>query len=224
MSTSDNKLSILQNDSSVIELCNSDTQLNKLIKIIGDIEIELRPDYFKALIKSIIGQQLSSKAAGTIYARFEQLLHNKITPSNLKKFNDEQLRSVGISKQKISYIRDLADKFVSGEINFGEMDQMGDEQIIKILTSVKGIGKWTAEMFLIFSLGKMDILPLDDIGLQRAVKWLYSLNKEKDIKSCFLEKSKAWGINTTIACLYLWEAVNRDLIIKYEDIDSLDSN
>ncbi len=204
-----------------MEICNSDSQIEKLIKIIGDIEIELRLDYFKALTKSIIGQQLSPKAAGTIYSRFEELLQKNITPDSLLEFNDEQLRSVGVSKQKISYLRDLANKFLSGEIILDEIDQMENEDIIKTLTSVKGIGKWTAEMFLIFSLGKMDILPLDDVGLQRAFKWLYSLNKDEDIRVLFLERSKAWGKNTTIACLYLWEAVNRDLIIKYESVDAI---
>ncbi|WP_306010526.1 DNA-3-methyladenine glycosylase [Bacillus sp. MMSF_3328] len=220
MSICDNKLPIFQSDLRVIEICNSDIQLSKLIRIIGDIEIELRQDYFKALTKSIIGQQLSPKAAGTIYSRFEQLLQNKITPSSMNEFNDEQLRSVGVSKQKISYLRDLSNRFLSGEINLDEIDQMENEQVIKTLTSVKGIGKWTAEMFLIFSLGRMDVLPLNDVGLQRAVKWLYSQEEETDIKSCFLEKAKAWGKNTTIACLYLWESVNQDLI-KVENIDKI---
>jgi DNA-3-methyladenine glycosylase II len=216
----DNKLPILQSDLRVIELCNSDPQIGKLIRIIGDIEIGLRKDYFKALTKSIISQQLSPKAAGTIYSRFEELLQKNITPSNLKEFNDEQLRSVGVSKQKSSYLHDLTNRILFGEIHLDEIEQMENEEVIKTLTSVKGIGKWTAEMFLIFSLGKMDVLPLDDVGLQRAVKWLYSLEKEKDIKSCFLEKARAWGKNTTIACLYLWESVNQNLI-KVENIDKI---
>ena len=186
--------------------------------------MKLGKDYFKALAKSIISQQLSPKAANTIYSRFEILLNKDISPTSIKEMADEQLRNVGVSKQKISYLRDLSDKFSGGEVNLENIDELDNEQIIETLTNIKGIGKWTAEMFLIFSLGRKDVLPLDDVGLQRAFRWLYSLSKDEDVKLAFQEKAYAWGENTTIACLYLWEAVNRDFIVKYETIDSLYSD
>ncbi|WP_033827197.1 DNA-3-methyladenine glycosylase family protein [Bacillus andreraoultii] len=215
-----NRILFSQDDVRVNEICKSDPLMGKLIGYIGDIELNLRRDYFKALTKSIIGQQLSSKAASTIYSRFEQLLQKNITPSSVKKISIEELRYVGVSKQKISYLIDLSNHILTGELNLDEISQMGNEQIVKSLTNVKGIGKWTAEMFLIFSLGKMDILPQDDVGLQRAAKWLYSLDKETDIKSYLLQQSKFWEQNPAIACLYLWEAVNKDLI-KEENIEVL---
>ncbi|WP_423800758.1 DNA-3-methyladenine glycosylase family protein [Neobacillus sp. SAB-20_R2A] len=221
MHNNNNVLLISKRDSMVTELCNHDLYLGKLINITGDIEIKLRKDYFIALVKSIISQQLSPKAANTIFARFELLLQKDINPLSLQTIDDEQLRNVGVSRQKIAYLRDLSAKFSNGEVNLEKIDEVHNEQIIKTLTNIKGIGKWTAEMFLIFSLGRMDVLPLDDVGLQRAVRWLYSLSKDKDLKLAFQEKSYNWGGNTTIACLYLWEAVNRDFIIKYENIDSL---
>lgn len=218
-----NKISIFQNDSSVTNICHSDRQMKKLIHVVGDLEFELKEDYFKALTKSIISQQLSPKAAATIYSRFEKLLQYNFVPASLIEFNEEQLRDVGVSKQKSSYLFDLSNKILSEELNLDQIAQMDNEQVINTLTNVKGIGKWTAEMFLIFSLGKMNILPLDDVGIHRAVKWLYSLDKEmhmKDVKLYLFEQSKAWGTNSTIACLYLWEAVNRGLI-QHGDVDTI---
>ncbi|MCU5068333.1 DNA-3-methyladenine glycosylase 2 family protein [Bacillus thuringiensis] len=213
-------ISILQSDPRVLEISNADSEMSKLIQIIGNIGFELRQDYFTALTKSIIGQQLSPKAAETIYSRFEQLFQNDITPSSLKEIGIEQLRNVGVSKQKISYLMDLSNNILTKELNLDEISKMDNDQVVKSLTNIKGIGIWTAEMFLIFSLGKMNILPQNDLALQRAAKWLYSLDKEADVKSYLLQQSKAWGKNSTIACLYLWEAVNRDFI-KKENIEFL---
>jgi len=216
----ENKLVILQSDPRIKKLSNADPELNKLINIVGGTEINLRPNYFDSLIRSIIGQLVSTIAADAIYRRFTQLLENKITPANVQRFSDEQLRSTGLSRPKVSYIRDLTDKVFSGEVNLSTLDQMENEEVIQAVTSVKGIGKWTSEVFLIFSLGRMDVLPVDDVGLQRAFRWLYALNKEEDVKVAMLEKSKVWGKNTTIACLYLWEVIHLDLL-KYEGINAI---
>lgn len=213
-------ISISIKDPEVIELSLEDSQLAKLIYMIGNIKIELRQDYFKALVKSIISQQLSPMAAATIYARFEKLLQYKVTPYTIKQFSYEQLRSVGVSKQKTSYLFDLSDRVISQTINLKNIERKKEQDIIQMLTSVKGIGEWTAEMFLIFSLGKLNILPLNDVGLQRAVNWLYDIDNEENAKLTLLDKSQKWKNNKTIACLYLWEAVNRGYL-KYKNIDYL---
>ncbi|MBA2175836.1 DNA-3-methyladenine glycosylase 2 family protein [Halobacillus locisalis] len=206
----------VENDQAIYQLIKNDTQLGKLIAIIGDLTITLSSDPFRSLVKTIIDQQLSVKAAGTINNRVEELMCGNVTPYALSISSDESLRNAGVSYRKISYIRDLVDKVLKGDLNFEEMNQLHNKEVVAMLTNVKGIGKWSAEMFLIFSLGRTNVLSLDDVGLQRAAKWLYGGEEGKE-----LLKSKAdlWTPHYTIASLYLWEAVNRDLVIEFENID-----
>src|SRR5699024_2771195 len=173
------KLVINQHDDAVKALGSSDKHMNKLIDIVGDITVTMRPDYFKSLVRSITGQQISVSAASTIFVRLEELLDNRVEPALILETSDEQLRATGQSRQKIAYLRDLATKVYNKTIDFDRMDDMDNSSVIKQLTSIRGIGKWTAEMFLIFSLGRMNVLAVDDIGLQRGAKWLYEVDKSE---------------------------------------------
>src|SRR5699024_7662228 len=145
----------------------------KLINMIGDIEINLRKDYFKSLIRSIIGQQIYVAAAITIYERFEELFEGEMTSQKLLSISEAYLRAVSITKRKAEYVKDLEKKVNASECNLENIAKYSNEEIMKQLTNVKGIGKWTAEMFLILTLGREDILAIDDVGIQRAAKWLY---------------------------------------------------
>ncbi|MEK6448407.1 DNA-3-methyladenine glycosylase 2 family protein [Priestia aryabhattai] len=208
-------------DRRIEELCNLDPQIKKLTYVIGDLSILIRKDHFQSLVTSIIGQQLSVKAASTINSRVNNLLHNNLNYQSISCLSDEELQGVGVSKRKVTYIRDLVHKVKSKEINLSQVHQLDNNNVIKILTSVKGIGIWTAEMFLIFSLGRLNVLSLNDIGIQRSVRWLYGLSAEEDMKKFLVEKSKLWSPYNTIVSIYLWEAVNRGFVTNYESIDTI---
>ncbi|AVK85923.1 DNA-3-methyladenine glycosylase 2 family protein [Lysinibacillus sp. B2A1] len=204
----------------LIALKEVDPQLAKLILLIGENSFDLKEDRFSALIRSIIGQQLSVKAASTISSRLCNLVNNQVNPFTIEKVTDEALREVGISKQKISYIRDLCLKVQSQEVNLLILDKLPDSEVIQTLTNVKGIGLWTAEMFLIFSLGRKNILSLGDVGLQRASRWLYGTNNN-DNKLILQEKGENWKPYCSIASLYLWDAIDYGFVDKFKDIDEV---
>ncbi|WP_155590032.1 DNA-3-methyladenine glycosylase family protein [Lysinibacillus cavernae] len=198
-----------------------DPQLAKLILLIGENSLDLKEDRFSALVRSIIGQQLSVKAASTISSRFFNIVNNQVNPFTIENINDETLREVGISKQKVSYIRDLCLKVQSQEVNLLILDNLPDTEVIQILTKVKGIGLWTAEMFLIFSLGRKNILSLGDVGLQRASRWLYGNKNINDNKLVLKEKGEYWKPYCSIASLYLWDAIDYGFVDNYENIDEV---
>lgn len=199
-----------KNDEVLQALSKADEKINYLIQLIGDYTLELERDFFKALVQSIVGQQLSIKAAETIFARLENLC-GQVTPDRILSLSENELKSAGLSKKKIEYIKDLSEKVMSGAVDLEKLDSMDDEEVIRTLVQVKGIGRWTAEMFLIFSLGRPDIFSLQDFGLQLAVKGLYGLSDWPDKKT--LESiSQRWKPYRTAASLYLWEAKNRGYI------------
>ncbi|GGB48852.1 DNA-3-methyladenine glycosylase [Lentibacillus populi] len=216
------KLIIQKNDQAVVELSKQDPVMGKLITIVGNMEVALRPDLFNSLIRSMIGQQISVAAANAIYNRLQTLMDNHMTPEKIIGASDESLRSIGLSARKILYIRDLANKVISSELNLETLYELDNKQIMKKLTGIKGIGKWTAEMFLIFSLGRMNVLSLDDIGLQRGARWLYKTDKARRRK-VLEEKQHIWDPHLTIASFYLWEVVHLDFERRYESIDEMDS-
>ncbi|UUZ94840.1 DNA-3-methyladenine glycosylase [Paenibacillus sp. P25] len=198
------------NHSYVRELGNNDMLLNKLIVQIGHIRIPAQQDGFKYLVRSLIGQQLSTKAAETIFLRLVQLC-GTITPDAILSTSEEDLRSVGLSKNKLSYIRNVAEHVKEGVLDFRKLGDMDDEEIIRLLTSIKGIGRWTSEMFLIFYLGRQDVLSFGDSGLKRAAEWLYASEKSSS-QSQLHRKHPHWRPYSTIVSLYLWEAINRGLV------------
>ncbi|MFZ3578716.1 DNA-3-methyladenine glycosylase family protein [Virgibacillus sp. DJP39] len=214
------KLFINKNDPAVITLCESDPLMEKLVNQIGDIDFTLRPDYFSSLVRAIIGQLISVQAADAITKRLEILLNYQVTAIGILEKSEEELRKVGLSRSKVNYLQNLSKKIVDNEINLDQLDELSNEEIVKLLTSVKGIGKWTAEMFLIFSLGRMDVLALDDIGIQRGAKWLYQVD-QTERRNILIEKADLWTPHLTIASIYLWEVVHLDLMSKYESIEDM---
>lgn len=210
-------------DKILLSIASKDETVGKLFSLIGDVEIEIRHNYFEALMMSIIGQQLSSKAAATIKNRVRSLcatVDNEITPKTLNSLSFEQLRVAGVSKAKVSYIYDLADKVDNGNLSFDQILDKDNHEIIKALTTVKGIGKWTAEMFLIFSLGRLNVLSTGDVGLQRATKWLYNMTDRVD--SMYLEQhGHKWSPFESIVSLYLWEAIDQGYVDSGKNIEEI---
>jgi len=171
--------------------------------------MELRTDgtHFQALVRSIVFQQLSGKAASTILGRFNALYPGHApTPEAVLATDDETLRSVGLSRQKIGYLRDLSSKVVAGELPLEAVEQMSDDDLIAHLVQVKGIGRWTAQMFLMFRLGRPDVLPELDLGIQNAIRQAYRKRKRptpKDVKKI----GAKWSPHSSVASWYLWRSL-----------------
>jgi DNA-3-methyladenine glycosylase II len=192
-------------EKAIIFLKKNDPVLKKIIKKCGPCTLKPNDNYFESLVQSIMYQQLSLKAAGTIYKRFIEKV-KVLLPKNVLKLTDEDFQSCGVSRQKRRYVRDLSEKFISKEINIEKIKHLDDETLIELLVRVKGIGRWTAEMFLMFSLNRLNVLPVDDIGFQRAILVNYKLRK-KPSKEKILLISKKWGNYRTIATWYLWKSL-----------------
>ena len=164
-------------------------------------------DPFGALMKAIVSQQLSTKAADTIFRRLIALFDGAPTPLALAGLTDLQLREVGLSGQKLRYMRDLGGRVQDGSLPLHELDAMTDDEVIASLTQVKGIGRWTAEMFLMFRLHRPDVLPVDDLGIVKAVQKAYRLRKTPTADR--LNKiGDAWRPYRSVACWYLWRSLN----------------
>ena len=188
-------------------LKKSDPVLRAIIERVGPCRMEFGPAEFSSLAEAIVYQQLNGKAAVTIFQRFATLAGEPLTPEGILKLSDEQLRSVGLSKQKSAYLKDLATKTADGLLNFVRLPEMTDEGVIKHLTQVKGIGVWTAHMFLMFSLRRPNVLPTGDYGVQMAIRKHYKkrkLPKPKDMEKI----AKAWEPYRSVACWYMWRSLD----------------
>jgi DNA-3-methyladenine glycosylase II len=191
----------------VAHLKKSDPVLSAIIKRIGPCCMEFGPPEFHSLAEAIIYQQLNGKAAITIFKRFAALAGEPLTPEGILKLSDEQMRSVGLSKQKSSYLKDMAERAARGELDFTRLPKMSDDEVIKHLTQVKGVGVWTAHMFLMFTLRRPNVLPTGDFGVQMAIKKHYK--KRKLPKPEQMEKiAKPWEPYRSIACWYLWRSLD----------------
>jgi DNA-3-methyladenine glycosylase II len=168
-----------------------------------------RADHFSALARAITGQQLSTKAASTIFGRLVALMPDGVTPAALSALTDEQLRKVGMSRQKITYFRDLCEKALTGVVPFDALDTLTDDEVIAALTKVKGIGRWSAEMFLMFRLHRPDVLPVDDLGILNAVKNVYRLRKRPTAERV-RKIGEAWKPYRSVACWYLWRSLDNE--------------
>jgi len=191
----------------VIHLKKSDPVLRAIIERVGPCRMEFGPAEFSSVAEAIIYQQLNGKAAVAIFERFAVLAGEPLTPEGILKLTDAQLRSVGLSKQKSAYLKDLAAKTASGVLDFSCLPKLPDEEVIKHLTQVKGIGVWTAHMFLIFSLRRPNVLPTGDYGVQVAVKKHYKkrkLPKPKDMEKI----ARAWEPYRSVACWYMWRSLD----------------
>ena len=173
-----------------------------------DLKRERPGDAYGTLVRSIVGQQLSTRAAATIYGRVLQLFEGHTpTPKQLLKVAPDELRSAGLSRAKVAYLRDLAQHVEEGSLELELLPDLPDEQVAAQLTAVKGLGQWTADMFLIFHLGRPDILPVGDQGIRRAIQVEYGLRKPPDAKR--MQKiAKPWQPYRTLACLYLWSSLD----------------
>ena len=186
-------------------LTKKDKKLGKLILKYPDY-LKSRKDPFFSLCKSIVGQQISVQAANAVWKKFE-LKSKKIKPENVLKLTTQQLASCGLSRQKITYLKILAEKFKSKEIDIKKLKKMEDDDAIKYLSQVKGIGKWTAEMFLFFNQLRPNIYPVQDIGLLRAISVNYKTSYPPSLKD--LEKyKKKWSPYCTVATWYMWRSID----------------
>jgi len=199
-------------------LKKTDKKLGKLIDSVGNIEREIIPNPFIALINSIVFQQLSYKAAITIWNRFENLV-GEVNPQSILEISDENLRSCGLSGTKISYIKNISKAMIDKDIDLENIENISDEEIINMLVKIKGIGVWTAEMFLIFCLNRNNVMAYKDLGIRKGLKWLYNLKEEPTIEEFNKIKNK-WSPFNTIATLYLWEITIRDYF-KYNSINDI---
>lgn len=191
----------------VIHLKKSDPVLRAIIERVGPCRMEFGPAQFCSLAEAIVYQQLNGKAAVAIFRRFAELAGEPITPEGILKLSDEQLRGVGLSKQKSAYLKDLAAKTAAGLLDFSRLPDLSDDDVIKHLTQVKGIGVWTAHMFLIFSLRRPNVLPTGDYGVQMALKKHYKkrkLPKPKDMEKI----ARAWEPYRSVACWYMWRSLD----------------
>ena len=192
-------------------LARRDPILRELMRAHGPCRLAARQhtDPFKALTRAIVGQQLSAKAAATIFSRFEALFDTFPTPAQVVAVPDDRLRAVGLSQQKLGYLRDLCRRIVEGELPLDVLDRMDDEAVIENLMQVKGIGRWTAEMFLIFRLQRPDVLPVGDLGIVRAVQRAYKLRKAPS-PDRLTRIGEAWRPYRSVACWYLWASLNNE--------------
>jgi DNA-3-methyladenine glycosylase II len=191
----------------ILHLKKSDPTLAAIIESVGPCRMEYGEPTFHSLAESILYQQLNGKAAVTIFNRFTDLVGDPVTPQGILKATDAELRAVGLSKQKTSYLRDLAEKTNAGLLEFERLGELPDDEVIRHLTQVKGIGVWTAHMFLMFTLRRPDILPTGDYGIQAAIKKHYrkrKLPKPKDMEKI----AKAWSPYRSLACWYLWRSLD----------------
>lgn len=184
-----------------------DPVLRGIIERVGPYRMEYGVPEFSSLAEAIVYQQLNGKAAVTIFKRFAALTGEPITPQGILRLSDAQLRGVGLSKQKSAYMKDLAEKTAAGLLDFSLLPDLSDEEVIKHLTQVKGIGVWTAHMFLMFSLRRPNVLPTGDYGVQMAVKKHYKkrkLPKPKDMEKI----ARAWEPYRSVACWYMWRSLD----------------
>ena len=220
----------------VLHLKKSDPLMRGIIERVGPFRMEFGEPTFHSLAEAIVYQQLNGKAAATIFKRFTALTGDPVTPEGILKLSAEQLRAVGLSKQKSSYLFDMAERAQRGELDFSKLSEMSDDEVIEHLTQVKGVGVWTAHMFLMFTLRRPDVLPTGDFGIRMAIHKHY-LNrvamrkngtaKKKSRKTAakspkvkitlptpeqMAKIAKRWQPYRSIACWYLWRRLDTKTI------------
>lgn len=196
-------------DSALLHLSSNDPVMDDLIKRYPRPSYARHSDYYQELVESIISQQLSVKAAATILERFKKLFGTTFpTPREIIAVDSDTLRSVGLSRQKVTYIQDLAAKVLDGSIDFHDIDLRTNEEIIALLTSVKGVGEWTAHMFLMFCMARQDVLAYGDLGIRNGITTLYALPTTAtpdDVRE--IARIHMWQPYESIACWYVWRSL-----------------
>ena len=194
--------------SDAIIFLQKDPELAVIIDSVGDYKLKKKNHHFSVLVESIISQQLASSVAEIIFKRFKQIYPKFPTASKILATRKSKLRRAGLSGMKIEYLKNLARHIEEGRLNIKTLSKMNDEDIIFHLTQVKGIGRWTAEMFLIFSLGRQDVFPVDDLGLRKGIQILFSLPEVPKPKEA--EKlGEKWKPYRTIVTWYLWKSIQK---------------
>jgi len=194
----------------LLHLKGCDPVLQRLIGEVGPYAIEYLEPCFETLVKSIVYQQLSGKVARVIFNRLAAAAGvGPLTPESVLKLRPARMRAAGLSQQKVAYIRDLARRTRSGEVDFGALQALPDDEVCRSLTSVKGIGVWTAQMFLIFALRRVDVLPSADLGIRAALRKLYGL-PELPKPAQIEELAREWRPYSTVASWYLWRSLEKN--------------
>ncbi|MAX13158.1 MAG: Fe-S cluster assembly protein HesB [Candidatus Marinimicrobia bacterium] len=196
------------NFDSAIEFLKKDSKMNQLIRIYDPPILKPQDDYFYSLVRSIVFQQLNGKVAKIIFMRFIKLLPvNKINSRNVLMLDNNEMKKAGLSFQKINYIKNLAHFFNENLFDKKSIEKMSDEEIIELLIKIKGVGQWTIDMFLMFTLNRLDVMPYSDLAIKKGMKSLFSLN-ELPRKNEMKRLSINWSPYRTIACMYLWKSVD----------------
>ncbi len=192
-------------------LLNADGPMAALVQRQGQVIRPIVRTSFARLVRAIVGQQISVAAAATIYARFIALTGDPPTPTAIGMVSDEAIRAAGFSKAKLLSVRDLSEHALDGRLDLAHLDQLPDEEVVTQLISVRGIGRWTAEMFLMFSLGRPDVLAADDLGVQAGLQRLYELEKRPGPAQVReIAARGSWHPYATAACYQLWESLKNN--------------
>ncbi len=201
--------------SAVDDLRAADPVLGALIDELGPLDEEARrrgrpKDPYGALLRAIVGQQLSTKAARTIFERMLELFDGRVpTPRELIEADPDAIRAAGLSRPKIAYLRDLAERVEDGDLELERLVELPDDAVREQLTAVKGLGVWTADMFLIFHLGRPDVLAVGDLGIRRAAQQVYELDELPD-EAELTRIGEPWRPHRSLACLYLWRSLDNE--------------
>ena len=206
------KIILTQESEAIQYLCAKDKRLAKVIRMLGDMTYELHEDVYAFLVQEIIEQMLTIKAAQAIFNRLKALCSGEVTPERVQALSDEELRGIGTSESKVKYIRGLTEAVLDGSIDLGSLQEMSDDEVLKKLTSLHGIGTWTAKMVLIFVLDRQDVLPYEDVAFLQGYEWMYKTNDRSP--AAVKKRCRKWSPYTSIAARYLYDALDEGLTKK----------
>ncbi len=192
-------------DEGINHILSADSDFKEVFERAGNMQLPLPQEPFESLVESIVSQQLSTKAAATIMGRVRLTLENEIKPLKILSTSPEQLRSAGLSRQKSSYLYALAEAFNDSPEDYQDLFDLSDEVVIERLTQIKGIGVWTAQMFLMFTLLREDVFPIGDLGIRRGME-LFLYGGEKQDHHILIQRAEVWAPFRSVASLALWKA------------------
>jgi DNA-3-methyladenine glycosylase II len=194
----------------VDHICSVDSKFRRLVEKHGIIEFTTTQTFFESLVESIISQQLNGAVATSIFTKLKTSLGSEtIEPKELHAFSVTKMKRAGVSPQKIRYLKALSARVLSGKLDLDGLRNLPDDEVVRILDEVKGIGPWTAHMFLLFTLGRSDVLPVDDLGIQNSIRFMYSLRKRPNSER-IRKIAKEWHPYCSVASLYMWRAVDSE--------------
>jgi DNA-3-methyladenine glycosylase II len=187
----------------------ADPHMARVIDVVGPCEMPLRRGRYAALVRAIVGQQVSTAAARAVHERLRRGAGGHVTARRLDSLSDAELKSFGLSRQKVAYVRDLTGRVLDGSLRLDRMGALADDDVVEALTKVKGVGTWTAEMFLMFVLARPDVLPVGDLGIRHGFKRVYRLRKDPSVVR-MQRLSRAWRPYRSVGSWYLWRSLEMD--------------